>query len=293
MRRTLFLVVFMALFGAAASAFAQPGARVALVVGNGAYQAVPRLANPTRDAEDVAQALRGLGFRVQLLRDATRASLEAALQQFSRDATGAEVAAFFFAGHGIEVQGENLLIPVDARLTTLTDTDFQTVKVASVLRAMQGAQARLLFLDACRDNPFAVTLRSVAGTRSVSRGLGRIETADLGTLVAFATAPGTVAADGTGRNSPFSAALVRHLGEPGLDVRQVMTRVRRSVVQATGGQQVPWDNSSLVADVVLRPAGAGAPAPAPAASTAVQAAAPAAVPGGAGQWGPTRAVADR
>lgn len=220
-----FVLAVMAALLWLATPAASNAQRVALVLGNGAYQAVPQLSNPGRDADELAQTLRGLGFQIRVVRDATRARFEAALQQSSQDATGAEVAA--------------------------------------VLRAMQGARARLLFLDACRDNPFAATLRSVAGTRSVAIGLGRIETADLGTLVAFATAPGTVAADGAGRNSPFAAALTRHLAEPGLDIRQVMTRVRRSVVQQTGGQQVPWDNSSLVTDLVLRAPAAPGPPPEP------------------------------
>ena len=255
LRRLRPIAIVAALLVAALPAAAQ---RVALVVGNGAYQAVPRLANPPRDAEEVSKALRALGFRVQFLRDANRAAMEGALRQFGRDAAGAEIATFFFAGHGMEVRGENLLIPVEARLSTLTDLDTQTLPVAGVMRAMQGAQARLIFLDACRDNPFAATLQMPGGTRSLARGLGRIETADLGTLVAFATAPGTVAADGDGRNSPFAAALVRHLPEPGLDIRQIMTRVRRTVVDETAGRQVPWDNSSLVADLVLRPTGGAA-----------------------------------
>ncbi|MBY0334791.1 MAG: caspase family protein [Acetobacteraceae bacterium] len=264
----LWICVLGVLLGLAGPVLAQPGTRIALVVGNGAYREVPRLANPARDAADMAEVLRGLGFRVQLLRDATRPALEQALQRFAREATGAEVAAFFFAGHGIEVRGENHLIPVEARLADLADVDFETVGLPAVLRAMQGAQARLLILDACRDNPFAPRMRGLGGTRSAVRaGLARMDAPDLGTLIAFATAPGTVAADGTGPNSPFTAALKRHLPEPGLEVRQVMTRVRRTVVEATGGRQVPWDNSSLVADVVLRPGAAALSAPAPVAAS--------------------------
>lgn len=284
--RPWFAVLAVVLGLMAPGALAQPDQRVALVVGNGVYREVPRLPNPARDAGDVAEALRGLGFRVQLLRDATRPALEAALQRFARDAAGAEVAAFFFAGHGIEVRGENHLVPVEAKLADVADVDFEAVALPAVLRAMQGAQARLVFLDACRDNPFAPRMRGLSGSRSLARGLARVEAADLGTLIAFATAPGTVAADGSGSNSPFTAALKRHLGEPGLDVRQVMTRVRRSVVEATDGRQVPWDNSSLVTDIVLRPAG---PAAAPHA-----AARPApARPGGADWAMARRAAAER
>jgi hypothetical protein len=287
------LLVLLLSCASAAGAVAQTGQRVALVIGNGAYREVPRLANSFRDASDVADALRGLGFRVQLVRDATRPAFEAALQRFARDGAGAEIALFFFAGHGIEARGENHLIPVEARLMDIADIDFETVGLPAVLRAMQGAAARLVFLDACRDNPFTPRIRGLGASRSVARGLARVEAADLGTLIAFATAPGTVAADGAGANSPFTAALKRHLAEPGLDVRQVMTRVRRSVVEATGGSQVPWDNSSLVTDVVLRPPnGMGAAhlaEPAPAALTPAR---PAAIPGtGSGNWVATRRVA--
>ncbi|WP_431281565.1 caspase family protein [Humitalea sp. 24SJ18S-53] len=266
MRRVL-LVLLLAMIALPTNA--QTARRVALVVGNGAYQAVPRLPNPGRDAQDVARVLRSLDFSVQILEHADRPTVEAALQRFSRAAAGAEIAAFFFAGHGIEARGENFLIPVEARLGSVNDLDFQAIAVTSVLRAMQGAQARLLFLDACRDNPFAVNMQGLSGSRSLARGLARVETADLGTLIAFATAPGTVAADGNERNSPFTTALVRHLAEPGLDIRQIMTRVRRSVVEATGGRQVPWDNSSLVSDVVLRAHQGGQQAPAPTTQPAV------------------------
>lgn len=227
--------------------------RVALVVGNGAYQAVPRLANPAADAAAVAEVLRGSGFRTELLRDAGREGLEAALRRFAAAADGAELALFYFAGHGIQMGGENHLLPVDARLAHARDVDFELLGLPVVLRAMQGARARVLILDACRDNPLAAQMRGLSGTRSVGRGLARVENVDLGTLIAFSTSPGAVALDGTGRNSPFTAALVQHLGTPGLEIRQLMTRVRRSVVEATGGQQVPWDNSSLITEVVLRP----------------------------------------
>jgi len=245
--------------------------RVALVIGNGAYRAVPRLANPSADATAVAAALRAAGFATELVRDAGKAEMEGALRRFGAQADGAELAVFYFAGHGIQIGGANHLLPVDARLAHARDVDYELVDVPLVLRAMQGARARIVILDACRDNPLAAQARGFSGTRSVGRGLARVDTVDLGTLIAFSTSPGAVALDGTGRNSPFTEALVQHMATPGLEVRQLMTRVRRSVVEATGGQQVPWDNSSLITEVVLRPgrgpAGAAvalAPPPAPA-----------------------------
>ncbi|MBW8270689.1 caspase family protein, partial [Caldovatus aquaticus] len=231
--------------------------RIALVIGNGAYRTVPRLANPGRDAQGMAEILRGIGFRVDLVRDATRAQQEEALRRFGRAADGAEIALFFYAGHGIQVGGENYLMPVDARVADARDIDYELVALPLVTRAMERARVRILILDACRDNPLAAQVRGLSGTRSVGRGLARIEQVDLGTLVAFATSPGAVALDGSGGNSPFTAALLRHLPTPGLEIRQVMTRVRASVVQQTGGQQIPWDNSSLVTEVVLRPVGGG------------------------------------
>ena len=245
------LLAVLVLFVLAAPGQAQR--RVALVVGNGAYQAVPQLANPVPDAVAVARVLQAAGFQTDLVRDADRNALAAALRRFGTAAEGAELAVFYFAGHGIQIGGDNHLLPVDARLSHVRDVDYELVGLPLVLRAMQGAQARILFLDACRDNPLAAQVRGLSGTRSVGLGLARVETVDLGTLVAFSTSPGAVALDGTGANSPFTEALVRHMATPGLEVRQLMTRVRRSVVEATGGRQIPWDNSSLITEVVLRP----------------------------------------
>lgn len=244
--------------------------RVALVIGNGAYRAVPRLPNPISDASAVAESLRAAGFAVDLVRDAGKETMEGALRRFAAAVDGAELALFYFAGHGVQIGGDNHLLPVDARLAHARDVDFELVGLPLVLRAMQGARARVLILDACRDNPLAAQMRGLSATRSVGRGLARIENVDLGTLIAFSTSPGAVALDGAGRNSPFTAALVQHLATPGLEVRQLMTRVRRSVVEATGGQQIPWDNSSLISEVVLRP-GRG-----PAGPTVAMAAPPAA-----------------
>jgi hypothetical protein len=259
MRRTR-LILALILMAWAAPVLPASAQRVALVVGNGAYASVPRLANPGADAAGVAAALRAAGFSVELLRDAGREALGAALRRFGQSADGAELALFYFAGHGIQVGGENHLLPVDARLAHARDVDFELVPLALITRTMQGARARVVILDACRDNPLATQMRGLSGTRSVGRGLAQVDSVDLGTLVAFSTSPGSVAQDGAGRNSPFAAALLRHLATPGLEIRQLMTRVRRSVVEATGGQQVPWDNSSLITEVVLHP-GRGQVAP--------------------------------
>lgn len=260
--RILALIVAALLLSPSAS----EARRVALVVGNGTYATVPALPNPPADAEAVAAALRGGGFQVMLARDVGRAALEAALRAFAREAVGAEVAVFFFAGHGLQIGGENHVVPTDARLAAPSDVDFELVPLDLVARALSGAQARILILDACRDNPMAARLP--AGSRSVGRGLAPVERVDLGMLIAFSTAPGAVALDGTGGNSPFTEALVEHLRTPGLEIRQVMTRVRRSVVERTGGRQVPWDNSSLLADIVLTPAVAPVVPPPPSSGAA-------------------------
>ncbi len=253
----LFFGALVLALSGAATAWAQQS-RVALVFGNSAYRSVPRLTNPGQDAQGVAQALRNIGFQVELVRDATRAQTEEALRRFGRVADGAEIALFFYAGHGMQVGGENYLMPVDARVSDVRDIDYEFIALPLVTRAMERARVRIMILDACRDNPLAPQIRGLSGTRSVGRGLARIEQVDLGTLVAFATSPGAVALDGSGRNSPFTAALLQHLTTPGLEIRQLMTRVRASVVQETGGQQIPWDNSSLITEVVLNPAAGGA-----------------------------------
>lgn len=306
MRRTSRILAIAVLAWVAAALPAAAQQRVALVIGNGGYAAVPRLPNPGADAAAVAAALRNAGFSVDLVRDAGRDAMGAALRRFGQAADRAELALFYFAGHGIQVGGENHLLPVDARLAHARDVDFELVPLQLVARTMQGARTRVLILDACRDNPLATQMRGLSGTRSVGRGLAQVDTVDLGTLIAFSTAPGAVAQDGAGRNSPFAAALLQHLGTPGLEIRQLMTRVRRSVVEATGGQQVPWDNSSLITEVVLHPGrGQAAPPappqaaalPAPAAPTPRQPA-PSALPappaaGAALAFAAVRQVADR
>ena len=220
--------------------------RVALVVGNGAYEHTPALRNPANDAADVAAALAGLGFAVIEGRDLDREAFEAKLREFARAARGAEAALFFYAGHGIQVEGENFLLPVDARLSEELDLDFEALELRAFLRQMRG-RANLVFLDACRDNPLAQDLaRSMGASRSaaIGRGLGRVD-AGSGTLIAYATQPGNVAADGTGRNSPFTAALLRHIAVPGRSVNDLLTAVTGDVAAATDNRQQPWTHSSL------------------------------------------------
>ncbi|MFO1049967.1 MAG: caspase family protein [Geminicoccaceae bacterium] len=246
--------VVMALLGCvlAAAAHADAGRRVALVIGNGGYQNAPALPNPASDARALAESLRGLSFEVIEAEDLDQPDMLARLDEFAGKLKGADTGLFFYAGHGLQVAGENYLVPVDARLQREAQVPLQTVPLAQVLARMEAAvPTRIVILDACRDNPIAQTLKrglapgtgAGAGT-SVGQGLAEVRAA-AGTLIAYATGPGDTAADGSGPHSPFTAALLDHIATPGLEVRQVLGRVREEVLQQTGERQVPWDSSSL------------------------------------------------
>jgi hypothetical protein len=254
--------------------------RIALVIGNGAYRHVERLANPANDARAIAAALRPLGFDVDLVVDADRAGMETAIRRFGSRAERAEAALFFYAGHAIEVAGQNMLAPVSAQVREARDLPFELVSLDLVLGQAEGrARVLLVFLDACRDNPFRAVAGNVRG--GAGRGLAAPAQSATGTLVAFATAPGQVALDGRGRNSPFTAALLQHLATPGLEVRSLMGRVRQSVRIETAGRQIPWDSSSLEGEFFFRPGSLAAapPAPLPAPAPAPAPAPPAPSPG--------------
>ncbi len=220
--------------------------RVALIVGNSAYAGAGRLANPGNDAQAMAGLLRGLGFDVEVALDAGYLDLTRAVRRFGDRIETAHVALFFFAGHGLQFGGANFLVPVDAQLVNERDVRFETVDLSSIVELMRGQTPRvnLIFLDACRDNPLARAMTRTNQTRALP-GAGLAPVTASGMLIAFSTEPGSVSVDGTGDNSPFTAALLQHLPTPGLEVRQMLTRVRQSVRQATGGRQVPWDHSSL------------------------------------------------
>ena len=238
---------------ALASTPASSGRRVALVIGNSTYRAFPKIPNPRNDAEDLAKALTGLGFEVVLGTDLTRADMEERLIRFSRQARAADTALVFYAGHGLQHQGINYLAPVDARLDDESDLR-RLVNLQDVIADLQGAsRVRILMVDACRDNEAVQQLASsLPKTRAAafSRGLAKVD-AD-GTLIAFATQANRVAADGDGRNSPFTTALLKHLPIPGVELRTLMTRVRADVVQSTEGKQRPevWD--SLVGEFAFK-----------------------------------------
>jgi tetratricopeptide (TPR) repeat protein len=239
---------------------AASGRRVALVIGNAAYAGVTPLANPVNDARAVAAVLRGVGFDVSEGLDLDRDGMQRLIAGFLRDAANARLALIFYAGHGMQIDGRNYLVPVDARLTRGGNPAADMTIVDTVLNGLEDqSRTTIVMLDACRDNPLAARVVASAGSsRSLTRAglaapaaLGGGATLGAGTLIAFATAPGQVALDGSGTNSPFTAALVRHLGTPGLELQQMLTRVRADVVAATGNRQVPWSNSSLLGEVYL------------------------------------------
>ena len=214
--------------------------RVALVIGNGAYEHAPRLGNASNDAKDIRDALVKLGFKVeQTLLDKPKEELIRGLKEFRTAAEAAQIAVVFYAGHGIEVAGVNYLVPVDAELRSDGHVEYEAVSLELVTNAAAAARSfGLVVLDACRDNPFARKMRRAGATRSIGRGLGRVEPAGGGMMVAYAAKAGTTADDGEGRNSPYTAALLRHLQDGDL-VSEILNKVSQSVRGATGGAQVP------------------------------------------------------
>jgi hypothetical protein len=219
--------------------------RIALVVGNSAYQNVSRLDNPRNDAALMAETLRGLGFtliggRAQL--DLDKAAMDGAVQNFGRQVQGADVALFYYAGHGVQVAGSNYLVPITANPTREADVDFQMVDVNLVLRQMQGSGTRLnmVILDACRNNPFGAR-----GLRASDGGLAQMRAPE-GTLISYATQPGNVALDGSDGNSPYTKALASTIKQSGLDIFQTFNRVGLAVKRDTGGSQQPWVSSSPI-----------------------------------------------
>jgi hypothetical protein len=224
---------------------AQAEDRVALVIGNGAYRNAPMLPNPQNDAADTAAALERLGFAVTRVSDGSFEDLRHALIGFGAKARRADVALIYFAGHGMEVGGENWLIPVDAQLQSDVDVENEAIGLKSFMLAVGSAKSLgLVILDACRNNPFAVKMQRTDRTRSVERGLAAIEPAD-NVLVAFAAKDGTTASDGTGRNSPFTAALLKYIDKPGLEINFLFRNVRDEVLDLTQHQQQPFVYGSL------------------------------------------------
>lgn len=249
-------------------AVAEAGSRIALIIGNSDYQNTSKLANPRRDAEAMAQTLSGAGFSVTSVIDADFQTMRRALIDFGRSLRGPDIEAglFFYAGHGVQVEGENYLVPVTAKITSEDEVDLEAINVNDFLRVMNSSDSRIniVVLDACRDNPFAQSFRSM------SRGLAPAD-APKGTLIAYSTAPGDVAEDGSGTNSPYTSALIEAIragrGQP---IENVFKQARRDVLKSTQDRQVPWEVSSITGDFYFLP-GDGAPQaaadPAPEAAT--------------------------
>jgi formylglycine-generating enzyme required for sulfatase activity len=243
------------MLAAAPSAHAER--RVALLIGNGIYSKVGKLENPTRDAAAMETLLRKAGFdTVDVKRDLGRDAMRRALRDFSETVREADIALVFYAGHGIEVKGDNYLIPVDAVLERDIDVEDETVPLARVFQVLEPARRlRLVILDACRDNPFAPAMRRTIAGRSIGRGLAQVEVTTTDTLLAYAAKAGAVALDGQGGNSPYTSALLKHLTTPGLDVTLALRRVRDEVLKSTGGKQEPFFYGSLGgAEIPLVPA---------------------------------------
>jgi Tfp pilus assembly protein PilF len=244
----------------AAVASTSAGRRAALVIGNGGYAHVKALPNPPNDARSIAKSLRDIGFAVSEGIDLDRAAMQKMTRDFLREAARAQVALVYYAGHGVQIDGRNYLVPVDVRLQAGSSMTEAMIDMDTILAGLDDrVRTNILIFDACRNNPMAQQVASAAPNRAIEAGsglaaptaLGAGATLGAGTLIAFATAPGQVALDGEGTNSPFSAALSRHIGTPGLEVQQMLTRVRAEVVATTGNKQVPWSNSSLLGEVYL------------------------------------------
>jgi uncharacterized caspase-like protein len=227
--------------------------RVALVIGNSAYENVPRLTNPSNDASDVAAKLKALGFEVVEGIDLGKRDMEKRIRAFAEALNGADVGLFYYAGHGLQVDQRNFLAPVDAQLKSESDLDFEAVQLDLVLKNMvRNAATSLVFLDACRDNPLAAKLAQVGRSLDVGRGLARIET-PASMMIVYATEPGKVALDGTGRNSPFTGALLRHIDTEGASISDVMIAVRNDVLSETSGKQRPFESASLTGQFFFKP----------------------------------------
>jgi len=223
--------------------------RVALVIGNSAYSNAGMLPNAKNDAEKLAATLRRVGFSaVTVHLDLSREKFAEALKAFATEADRADWAVVYFAGHGIEIGGTNYLVPTDARLASDRDISFEAVALEQVLLAVEGARKlRLIVLDACRDNPFVKTMRRSSTSRSIGRGLARVEP-EGAILVAYAAKDGQVAQDGDGENSPFVTALAQQLETPGLEINFLFRKVRDEVLKATGRRQEPFVYGSLPAE---------------------------------------------
>ena len=234
--------------------------RVALVIGNGAYKSVANLPNPPKDAQAIAALLRNLGFEVVQGTDLTHAGMTDTLRKFAAEAENADVAMFFYAGHGLQLDGKNYLLPIDSSPKSELDVKLGgPIEVDTMLdQTMASAKVKLVFLDACRDNPFVEQISRSLKTRSltIKSGMAEMKSSE-GTLLAFATAPGQVALDGTGGHSPFTKALLDNLAAPNEEISVSLTKVRAEVADLTKKKQSPWASTNLTGLFYMNKIGEG------------------------------------
>ncbi len=240
--RILIALSVIALASIPAVCFSASDLRTALVIGNSTYENGP-LRNPANDATDMAIMLKRLGFEVTLKTNATRRTMQSSISAFGKKLNSGGVGLFYYAGHGLQVKGRNYLIPVQALIESESDVEYEAVDAGRVLGKMEdaGNGFNIVILDACRNNPFARSFRS--GTS----GLAKMD-APSGSILAFSTAPGSVAADGTGRNGLYTSKLLKHMARPNAKIETVFKRVRIDVARASGKSQTPWESSSLMGD---------------------------------------------
>lgn len=265
--KILTLMGFLCFF-VCSSALAASDSRHALIIGNSGYQYASPLKNPKNDSTDIAEALDDLFFDTTLLQDATKSQIEQAVSEFLENLKEeGGVGLFYYAGHGVQLQGDNYLVPVETNLGSDREIMHQSYNIANLLSGMRQIKTatNIIILDACRDNPFK-NIIAKNGSRSVGggegRGLKKLVKIDTGlskldappnTLIAFATAPGRVALDGEGENSPYTTKLVESMQRTGLTIGQVFRQVRADVVDQTDGDQIPWESSSLIQEFYFKP----------------------------------------
>jgi len=243
MRIRIFLVLFVLVFIYPSSLFAATERRIALVIGNGSYD-FGRLKNSVNDANDMATTLKKLGFLVILKNNVGHKEMETAIKELGRQLKKDDVGFFFYAGHGVQIEGQNYLIPIGANIEEESDVKYRAVNLSRIFDVMDstGNRLNIIILDACRNNPYAKSFRST------TRGLAIVEKSPKDTLIAYSTSPNQVAIDGSGRNSPYTKALLDNITIPGMPIEQVFKKVRNSLDKVTGGKQVPWYISSLGGD---------------------------------------------
>ena len=246
------IVLLLCILGPVAAA--ADGRRLALVIGNSDYVSVPHLDNPENDATAVAQHLHDLGFSVTLALNLDKAKFEEEVRKFAGSLDGAQAAVFFYAGHGLQIDGRNYMVPIDADVSNEADLPFQLVAVDIALQRLASQRiTTIVILDACRNNPLANRLAKAINKRANALGQGLASIyASADTLISFSTQPGNVALDGDGPDSPFTEALLKHIDVANVDVLSVLRDVRRDVVTHTNEHQVPWETSSLLDEFFFR-----------------------------------------